>query len=109
VGGFPDLPLFEDRVFSGRMRRTGRALAVRGRIITSARRFRERGRWSMLCKSQVLKLLFMLGVSPHRLSAMYQAAREARMAGDARIPGDARTAGGAQMAGGARACRQQPL
>ncbi len=70
--GFPDLPLFEDRVFSGRMRRVSRAFVVRGRIAASTRRFRERGLWSMLWRSQLLKLLFMLGVSPYKLSAMYR-------------------------------------
>ncbi|MGD0152865.1 MAG: TIGR04283 family arsenosugar biosynthesis glycosyltransferase [Thermacetogeniaceae bacterium] len=79
VNGFPDLPLFEDRVFSGRMRRVGRAFVVQGRITTSTRRFRKRGLWSMLWKSQLLKLMFMLGVSPYKLSSMYQQTGDAKV------------------------------
>jgi rSAM/selenodomain-associated transferase 2 len=74
AGGFSEIPLFEDRVFSDRLRRIGKAYVVQGRITTSARRFRGRGMWAMLWKSQLLKWMFMLGASPHKLSSMYQAA-----------------------------------
>lgn len=79
VNGFPDLPLFEDRVFSGRMRRVSKAFVLQGRITTSTRRFRDQGLWSMLWKSQLLKLMFLLGVSPYKLSSMYQQAGVARV------------------------------
>lgn len=75
AGNWPDLPLFEDRVFSNRLRRTGKAFVVPGRIATSTRRFREHGLWRMLWKSQALKVLFLLGVSPAKLFATYQECR----------------------------------
>jgi rSAM/selenodomain-associated transferase 2 len=78
AGGFPELPLFEDRVFSERLRRTDRACAVQGRIATSTRRFRERGLWAMLLKSQLLKWMFILGTSPHKLSLMYETTGESQ-------------------------------
>lgn len=71
VGGFPEIPLMEDLVFSRKMRRLGKATLLSTRLVTSPRRFLEEGMIHTVIKIQVLKLLFYLGVSPVRLAKMY--------------------------------------
>jgi len=45
VGGFPELPVMEDRELVRRLRRRGRFLVLAARAVTSARRWHERGVW----------------------------------------------------------------
>lgn len=71
-GGFPYCEIMEDLSLSKQLRRVSRAEVISGKIVTSARRFTERGPWKTLFKIQVLKLLFSIGVSTDKLAFMYR-------------------------------------
>lgn len=74
VGGFRDLPLFEDCDLYQRLRRMGRFVRLPEYATTSSRRFEGRflrtfAHWAML------QLLYWLGVAPQRLASMYRPLR----------------------------------
>jgi rSAM/selenodomain-associated transferase 2 len=74
LGGYGNLPLFEDCDLYQRVRRAGRFVRLAEYAITSSRRFeghflRAFARWAML------QLLYWFGVSPQRLAQMYRAVR----------------------------------
>ena len=74
VGGYRDLPLFEDCDLYQRLRGVGRFVRLPDYATTSSRRFEGRflrtfTRWVML------QVLYWLGVAPHRLAQMYRAVR----------------------------------
>ena len=71
IGGFPDIPLMEDVVFSKRLRRAGRVLLVDKTISSSARRWRRLGISRTTLTNWYLRALFTCGVSPQRLAEMY--------------------------------------
>jgi len=71
VGGLPDIPLMEDIVLSKRLKKVGKPLCLRMRLITSSRRWEKRGIWRTILLMWWLRLLFVLGVSPKRLAQWY--------------------------------------
>lgn len=73
LGGFPDYPLMEDFVFSRRLNRTGRLVSLPAAATSSARRFEQHGTWRMIAFMQLIKVLFLAGVSPDRLAVLYAA------------------------------------
>lgn len=73
LGAFPDYPLMEDFEFSRRLNRTGRLVLLPATAIASARRFEPHGTWRMIAFMQVVKALYLAGVSPDRLAALYHA------------------------------------
>lgn len=74
-GGFPDIPLMEDVVFSHKLRRLSPAKVLPAKIITSARRFQNGHPLRTFLLIQKIKLLFLLGISPERLAVIYDKAR----------------------------------
>lgn len=70
-GGFPDVPLMEEYIFIPRLRRAGRLRILKGPIVTSPRRYEERGPLKNALKNILLILLFYLRVSPQKLSRWY--------------------------------------
>ena len=71
MGGFAEIDLCEDVDFARRLKRSGRFACVRSRVITSARRWRQRGLLRTVLKMWLLKSLFLAGVSPARLRRYY--------------------------------------
>jgi rSAM/selenodomain-associated transferase 2 len=71
LGGFADIPLMEDVDFSCRMRRAARIALLRPPITSSSRKHLQRGPWRTTWKNILLLLLYICGVSPARLHAMY--------------------------------------
>jgi rSAM/selenodomain-associated transferase 2 len=74
VGGFRDLPLFEDCDLYQRLRRMGRFVRLPEYATASSRRFEGRflrtfAHWTML------QVLYWLGVAPQRLANMYRPLR----------------------------------
>ncbi len=74
LGGYRDLPLFEDCDLYQRLRRTGDFRRLPDYATTSSRRFEGRflrtfAQWAML------QLLYWLGVAPQRLARMYRIVR----------------------------------
>jgi len=75
LGGYPDIPLMEDVAFSRALKRRGAVACLRSRVITSARRWEKQGIWRTILKMWLLKLLYLVGVSPVRLKRYYGDAR----------------------------------
>lgn len=75
LGGFPEIELCEDLEFSRRLKRAGRVACLHSRVTTSARRWREQGLVRTVLRMWTIRLLYLLGVSPARLSRYYAGAR----------------------------------
>jgi hypothetical protein len=72
AGGFPPEPLFEDLAFLLRLRRLGSTVLLAPRATTSARRWERDGALVTTLRNNALVLLFLAGVSPRRLAALYE-------------------------------------
>jgi len=72
VGGFPDQPLMEDVEMSRRLRRLSPPACLRERVVTSGRRWEQRGVWRTIVLMWRLRLLYRLGVAPERLARSYR-------------------------------------
>jgi len=72
VRGFPDQPLMEDIELSIRLKRLRSPVCLRERVITSGRRWEQRGVWRTILLMWRLRLLYALGVSADRLAPWYR-------------------------------------
>lgn len=72
IGGFEPLPLFEDLDFLRRLRRAGRFVHLRERMITSSRRFERENFALVWLHWTMLQVLYWGGVSPHVLARWYR-------------------------------------
>jgi rSAM/selenodomain-associated transferase 2 len=79
VGGFPEIPLMEDVEMSRSLHEAGRLVRIDSdvRVITSARRFAERGylRQSLLNGWNMFRYLN-LGATPEQIARSYRSSRE---------------------------------
>lgn len=71
VGHFPDIPLMEDVALSNRLKRVSRPLCLTARVVSSGRRFDERGAIRMIHLMWRLRLEYWLGVEPTTLARRY--------------------------------------
>jgi rSAM/selenodomain-associated transferase 2 len=71
TGGFDPIPLMEDVAYSKRLRRRERPLVIRTPVVSSSRRWEERGVARTVLQMWALRLAFFLGVSPQRLWRAY--------------------------------------
>jgi rSAM/selenodomain-associated transferase 2 len=71
VGGFPDITLMEDIVLSRRLKRLTRPLCLRARVVTSGRRWDDRGFFRTVVLMWQLRLALVLGVAPEKLARIY--------------------------------------
>lgn len=69
--GFPDLPLMEDVAFSGAMRRRARPACLGSRVVTSGRRWDERGALRTVFLMWRLRLAYWMGAAPDDLARRY--------------------------------------
>jgi len=85
VGGFPEIPLMEDVEMSRALNKVGRVVRIshQYRVITSSRRFAERGflRQSLLNGLSMLRYLY-LGATPKDIARVYRSSREEDVLGD---------------------------
>ncbi len=73
VGGFPDQALMEDIEISKRLRaRYSAPACLRARVVTSGRRWDQRGAWRTIVLMWRLRWLYWRGVSADRLAAAYR-------------------------------------
>ena len=72
VGGYPRQPLLEDIALSRRLRRLGRPRCLRSRLVTSSRRWEQRGVVRTVMLMWRLRFLYMLGADPARLARQYR-------------------------------------
>ena len=75
LGGFADIPLMEDVDFSRRLKRLGKIAMLPDRVVTSFRRWDAHGPIKTIVLMWVLRFLYWIGVSPHRLVHFYTAVR----------------------------------
>jgi rSAM/selenodomain-associated transferase 2/rSAM/selenodomain-associated transferase 1 len=71
VGGFDDIPLMEDIVFSKALRRLGRPRVEAAPVVTDSRRWEVRGIVRTVVLMWSLRLLFFWGFSANRLAPWY--------------------------------------
>ncbi len=73
AGGFPDQPLMEDIELSARLkRRAGRPACLRDPVLTSGRRWEQRGVWRTIVLMWRLRLAYWLGTPAERLVRAYR-------------------------------------
>ncbi|MFN2375940.1 MAG: TIGR04283 family arsenosugar biosynthesis glycosyltransferase [Candidatus Binatia bacterium] len=72
VGGYREAILFEDVDLVRLLRRRGRMGIPAGHVVTSARRWRNRGVWPTTLRMWALKSLYLCGVPASRLSRHYR-------------------------------------
>jgi rSAM/selenodomain-associated transferase 2 len=71
VGGYPTIPLMEDIALSRALKRLGRPVCLRQRLLTSSRRWEQRGIWKTIFLMWRLRLAYFLGTDPARLARIY--------------------------------------
>jgi len=71
AGGFPDIPLMEDIVFSSEMRRIARPACLAAQVATSGRRWEKHGVLRTVLLMWGLRFRFWLGASPQALAREY--------------------------------------
>ncbi len=71
VGGFPDQPLMEDIEISRRLIREVRPTCIRQKVITSGRRWEQKGVVSTICLMWSLRWAYWRGEAPERLAERY--------------------------------------
>lgn len=70
-GGFADLPLMEDVELCRRLRKGAPPLVLNRRVLTSSRRWEERGILRTVLQMWALRVAYSVGVSPQRLWRAY--------------------------------------
>ncbi len=75
LGGFPAIPIMEDIEFTRRLKRAGRTACLRSKVTTSYRRWEACGPVRTILLMWLLRFLYWIGVSPHRLSQFYASVR----------------------------------
>ncbi len=72
LGGFPELPIMEDFQLVKQLQQLGRIAIVPTAVLTSARRWQQRGILQTTGLNQLMILGFYLGISPDRLQTWYR-------------------------------------
>ncbi|TVP78980.1 MAG: glycosyltransferase [Thioalkalivibrio sp.] len=73
VGGFPGIVLMEDVAISRALKRSvGRPACIRPRLVTSSRRWEQRGVWRTVLLMWRLRLAYWLGADPAELARRYR-------------------------------------
>lgn len=72
IGGFPNVPIFEEMEFSRKLRRLGKTTLLTPYIHISARRWEARGIVRTTLNNWLMTLLYFVGVSPGKLARLYR-------------------------------------
>ena len=72
IGGVPNMDIFEDTALSKALSQYGPPYLVPGTIVTSARRFRERGIYKHAALNQLLKLMYHAQLDPQKMNWLYE-------------------------------------
>ncbi|MBX2863009.1 MAG: glycosyltransferase [Leptolyngbyaceae cyanobacterium MAG.088] len=72
IGGVPDMDIFEDTALSNALNKFGPPHLVSGTIVTSARRFRERGIYKHAVLNQILKVMYHAGLDSKKMNWLYE-------------------------------------
>jgi uncharacterized protein len=72
VGGFMDMPIMEDFELIRRLQSRGRIVILPAPVLTSARRWLQRGVWQTTLINQAIVIGYSIGISPARLVNWYR-------------------------------------
>lgn len=72
IGGFPEVPLMEDVEFFRRLRRHGRVIYSRKRLLVSPRRYEAIGRMRLTLAYGLIGTLYVLGIPLSKLGTIYE-------------------------------------
>ena len=75
LGGFEDIPIMEDIEFSCRLKKVGKIAALPSKVVTSFRRWEQRGPLRTILKMWTLRFLYWIGVRPQTLNQFYGSIR----------------------------------
>ena len=71
LGGFPEIPVFEDLELARLLHRRGRFTFLHEYVVTSSRRFRRHGPLRQQLLNSFLWLHFVVGANPERIAHLY--------------------------------------
>ena len=72
VGGYPEIALMEDIAISKQLSGVARPVCVSNRVVTSSRRWEDRGIIRTILLMWKLRLYYFFGMSPQKISRMYR-------------------------------------
>ncbi|MBW4457049.1 MAG: TIGR04283 family arsenosugar biosynthesis glycosyltransferase [Nostoc indistinguendum CM1-VF10] len=72
IGGFPELPIMEDFELIRRLKRIGQIVIIPTPVVTSARRWLQKGVFKTTLLNQIVIIAYLLGVSPERICSWYR-------------------------------------
>jgi rSAM/selenodomain-associated transferase 2 len=72
VGNFPELPIMEDFELIRRLKAIGRITIISTPVVTSARRWLQKGVFKTTLLNQIVIIAYLLGVSPKRIRRWYR-------------------------------------
>lgn len=75
LGGFSNLPILEDVDFCRRLKRLGRLVILKDKVLASPRRWQKGGLVRTTLRNWRLLILYHLGFSPERLARFYPSVR----------------------------------
>jgi rSAM/selenodomain-associated transferase 2 len=72
IGGFPEIALMEDIALSRSLKKISRPVCLQHKVITSSRRWEQKGVITTVVLMWKLRLYYYFGVSPEKLSRLYR-------------------------------------
>ena len=78
IGGYNPYPIFEDLDLVHRLKKRGRMVHLPAVLVTSSRRFEERGFLLTFAHWSILQALYWIGIPPRILNQLYAPVRSAR-------------------------------
>jgi rSAM/selenodomain-associated transferase 2 len=75
VGGFPVMPLMEDFALISRLQKLGAIKILSATVVTSDRRWQQKGILKTTILNQIIVMAYLLGVAPDRLAKWYRSQR----------------------------------
>lgn len=75
LGGFRDIPIMEDVDLMQRLKRAGKVVLLKDKVMTSARRWEREGVVYTTLRNWLLITLYYIGASPERLYRFYKVVR----------------------------------
>ena len=72
VAGFPEIALMEDVALSRRLKKIEKPVCIKQKVITSSRRWENKGIMATVLLMWKLRLYYFLGVSPEKLNRLYR-------------------------------------
>ena len=72
ISGFPELPIMEDFELMRRLKRIGRIVIIPTPVVTSARRWLQKGVFKTTLLNQIVIIAYLFGVSPERICRWYR-------------------------------------